>query len=122
MPNRLQILGLAVLLVACGCRHPDAPSPRPYQYLGLPHDVEYDSRDLNAKEPSDPRAQGYYRITRVGHVSKEQFEYEVNSGRILFPETHNGTTYYALKSSFHIPLNAHENHDWVWVLHRRAYP
>jgi len=36
--------------------------------------------------------------------------------------THDGTQYYAFKSSFHTPLNAHENHDWVWILNRRAYP
>ena len=64
-----------------------------YLYLHVPDNEEWpDSQWL----PDDRVATNRYsRITRVSHVSQEQYEQDLHQGKVLFHEKHGASEYYA---------------------------
>jgi hypothetical protein len=88
-------------------------------YLGVPLDEEYPDTKfhLDSSVPQDK----YWRVSKVRHVSRDEYESDLASGRVLFRDSRLGTEFYAteLRGDF---LRRGDTRYWVSILERKAYP
>ncbi len=120
----MKSLGLLLLLVgvlAPGCTStPKVKQPQTgFLYLGIPVDDEYPSTafQLDKRVP----AYKYYRVTRLSHVTKDDYERDLASGRMQFRERHGGAEYYATEFSGDFEQQPGVR-AWVTILQREVYP
>jgi hypothetical protein len=112
------MVAVAALALMCSCSHTAAPTGGTFRYLGIPADDEYPHTrfQLDSRVPLK-----YYRVSRLTHVPKYEYEQDLKQGKMLFAEQRGGTEYYATEFNGHV-----EQQDgvrgWVTILQRKAYP
>jgi hypothetical protein len=112
---------VVVGILAFGCmatpkvKGPEAEVP----YLGIPADAEYPHTAfrLDTRVP----ATKYYRLSRVSHVTKDQYDRDLASGRMQFRERHGDVEFYATEFSGDFEQQPGLRAS-VTILQRKAYP
>jgi hypothetical protein len=63
----------------------------------------------------------YWRVSKVHHVSRDEYERDIASGRALYRGAHSGTEFYSieLRGDF---VQRGDTRYWVTILERKAYP
>jgi len=112
---------VVVGILALGCTAtPKVKGPEAeVRYLGIPADAEYPHTtfQLDKRVP----ATKYYRVSRVSHVTKDQYERDLASGRMQFRERHGDVEYYATEFSGDFEQQPGVR-AWVTTLQRKVYP
>jgi len=110
---------IGVVALCSSCKHTAIQAKSAWLYLGIPVDEEYpDTRfHLDSKVPHEK----YWRVSRVRHVTKDEYERDVAAGHILFRDQHSGTQFYAmeLRRDF---VRRGDTRYWVSILERKAFP
>ena len=88
-------------------------------YLGIPAEDEY-PRTTFQSDQRVPRNK-YYRVSRLSHVTKDQFERDLASGRMQFRERHGESECYATEFSGDFDQQPGVR-AWVTILERKVYP
>lgn len=112
---------LSVGILAAGCTSAPKASraeSRAY-YLGIPSDEEYPQTTFQL-EQCVPRNR-YYRVSRLSHVTREQYERDQASGRMRFRERHGTSEFYATEFSGDFEQQPGVR-AWVTILERKVYP
>ena len=95
-----------------------APIVRAFRYLGIPDDEEYPDTRFQLDSRVPPK---YYRVSRLTHVPKYEYEQDLKQRKMLFAEQREGMEYYATEFT-----GDFEQGDgvrvWVAILQRKAYP
>ena len=120
---RLPILFAVMVGVAASgtsCKHaPTTQGKSDWLYLGIPVDEEYPGTKfhLDGYVPQDK----YWRVSKVRHVSRDEYERDVAAGHALFRDEHSGTQFYSteLRGDF---VRSGNRRYWVTILVRKAYP
>ena len=102
------------------CTHtPQTQATIDWLYLGIPVDEEYpDTRfHLDSHVPKNK----YWRVSRIRHVSRDEYEGDIAAGHALFHDEHSGTRYYSteLRGDF---VRIGDTRYRVTILERKAYP
>ena len=110
---------LGMVALCCSCKHTTTHATSEWLYLGIPADEEYpDTRfHLDSQVPEDK----YWRVSRVRHLTKDEYQRDVAAGHMLFREHHSGTQFYAteLRGDF---IQRGDSRYWVTILERKAFP
>jgi hypothetical protein len=90
-----------------------------FRYLGLPADEEYPQTAFQL----DKRvlANKYYRVSRLSHVTKDQYDHDAASGRMQFRERHGEAEFYATEFNGDFDQQSGVR-AWVTILERKVYP
>ncbi|PWT83526.1 MAG: hypothetical protein C5B58_06415 [Acidobacteria bacterium] len=118
---------IGTVALACSCKH-TVPREQPrlagipqhdWLYLGIPLDEEYPDTKFHLDSYLPQRK--YWRVSRVRHVSRHEYDGDLASGRMLFRDSLSGTEFYAteLRGDF---LQEGDTRYWVTILERKAYP
>jgi hypothetical protein len=112
------LVGIAVM--GASCKHvPTTEANRDWLYLGIPADEDYPRTTFHLKD--SVAREKYWRVSKVQHVSKEEYERDLSAGRALFRDQHSGIQFYSTELRHHI--NDHvDTWYWVMILERKAYP
>ena len=120
-PFTVLVMMVGIVALSASCKHAPAPGdPKSeWMYLGIPVDEEYPDSKFRL-DGSVPQGK-YWRVSRVRHVSREEYERDIASGRMLFRDRHAGTQFYAteLRGDF---VREGDTRYWVTILERKAYP
>ncbi len=112
---------LLVGVFALGCATtPKVSQPQTgFRYLGIPAEDEYPRTafQLDKRVP----AYKYYRVSRLSHVTKDQYQRDLASGRMQFRERHDGAEFYATEFSGDFEQQPGVR-AWVTILQREVYP
>jgi hypothetical protein len=112
------LVGIAVM--STSCKHaPTMQTKSDWLYLGIPVGEEYPDTtfDLDHYVPQDK----YWRVSRVRHVSKDEYERDVAAGHMLFQNDFAGALFYS--TELHGDFLRHgDMRYWVTSLERNAYP
>ncbi len=111
------MIGLVALI--CSCTHTSTQSKSDWLYLGIPLDEEYPHTRFHL-DSYVPQTK-YWRVSRVRHVTKEDYERDLAAGRMLFRDTHASTLFYATEFSGDFEQSP-SLRAWVTILERKAYP
>ena len=110
--------GVAVFSISC-THTPPTQAKSEWLYLGIPADEQYPDtkHHLDSRVPKDK----YWRVSRVSHVSRDEYERDIAAGHTLFRDERSGTQYYSteLRGDF---VRLDDMRYWVTVLERKAYP
>jgi len=111
------MIGLTAL--SCSSRYTATQSKSEWLYLGIPVDEEHP--DTKFRLDSYVPQGKYWRVSRLRHVTKDQYERDIASGHMLFRDQHSGTQFYAteLRGDFSRIGGIRE---WVTILERKAFP
>jgi hypothetical protein len=112
------IVGVSVSVTSC--KHtPTTQAQTDWLYLGIPANEQYPDTKfrLDAKVPQAK----YWRVSKIQHVSRDDYERDISAGRALFRDEHSGTQFYSteLRGDF---VRHGDTRYWVTVLERKAYP
>jgi hypothetical protein len=112
------LVGIAVM--STSCKHaPAMQTKSDWLYLGIPVDEEYPDTQFHLDHyvPQDK----YWRVSRVRHVSRDEYERDVAAGHVLFRDDLAGAVFYSteLRSDF---LRHGDMRYLVTTLERKAYP
>src|SRR5437899_2970506 len=112
---------LLVGILALGCiATPKVKGPETgFRYLGIPPEEEYPQTAFQL-DKGVPRNK-YYRVSRVSHVTKDQYERDLGRGRMRFRERHGEAEFYATEFSGDYELQPGVR-AWVTILQRKVYP
>jgi len=115
----LLVAMIGATALSCSCTHTATQAEFEWLYLGIPVDEAYPGSKfrLDGKVPQHK----YWRVSRVRHVTKDEYERDIASGRMLFQDQHSGIQFYAteLVGDFSRPSNGIR--EWVTILERKAF-
>jgi hypothetical protein len=115
----LLVAMIGVIGSGCSSRLTATHAKIEWMYLGIPADEEYPGTKfrLDSHVPQDK----YWRVSRVRHVAKDEYESDVAAGRMLYRDHHAETQFYAteLRGDF---VQAENRRYWVTILERKAFP
>ena len=111
---------VGVSMSSTSCQHaPTTQAKSDWLYLGIPVDEECPDTKfhLDSYVPQDK----YWRVSRVRHVSRDDYERDIAAGHMLFRDEHSGTQFYSteLRGDF---VRHGDTRYWVTILERKAYP
>ena len=111
---------IGVALLSISCKHAFITQTKSNSlYLGIPMDEEYpDSKFHLDGHVSKTR---YWRVSKVQHVSRDEYERDIATGHTLFSAEHSGTQFYSTEMRVHLRDDTRTWY-WVMVLERKAWP
>jgi len=103
---------ILLVVVLAGCAGPR------FRYLGIPDGRTYPASRY--RPDPDVRAKGYYQITEVMTVDREEYEKARKRG-VKYEQSHGGFLYFAIETRIHVERISGIK-EWVTVLERRKTP